>query len=57
MALVFNFLISSGSIKKDPRYACLSEVKALIRLKILMTSGSKEGTQIYFSVFSNVPAN
>jgi hypothetical protein len=27
------------------------------RLKILMASGSKKGTQIYFSFLSKVPAN
>jgi len=27
------------------------------RLKILMSTGSKKGTQIYFSFLSNVPAN
>jgi hypothetical protein len=48
MAPVLSFLISSGSKRKEPRYVCLSEAKASLRLKILMTSGSKKGTQIYF---------
>jgi hypothetical protein len=57
MASILSFLISSGSKKKEPRYVCLSEAKASLRLKILMTSGSKKGTQIYFYFLSKVPAN
>jgi hypothetical protein len=38
--------------RKEHRYVCLSESKASVRLKILMTSGSKKGTQIYFSLKS-----
>jgi hypothetical protein len=56
MAPVLSFLISSVSKKKEPRYICLSEAKASLRLKILMTSGSKKGTKIYYSFLSNVPA-
>jgi hypothetical protein len=48
------FLISSGSRKKEPRYLYLSEAKASLRLKILMTSGPKKGTQISF-LFSQKP--
>jgi hypothetical protein len=48
MAPMLSFLISSGSRKKEPRYVCLSEASASLRLKILMPSGSKKGTQIYF---------
>jgi hypothetical protein len=48
MALILSFLISSGSKKKEPRNVCPSEAKASFGLKILMTSGSKKGTQIYF---------
>jgi len=55
--LYLGFLISSGSKKKEPGYVCSSEAKASLRLKILMTSGSKKGTQIYFSFVSKVPAN
>jgi len=54
---MLSFLISSGSKKKEPRYVCLSEAKASLRLKSLMTSGSKKWTQLYFSFLSNVPAN
>jgi len=57
MAPILSFLISSGSKNKEPRYICLSEAKASLRLKILMTSGSKKGTQIYYSFLSKVPAN
>jgi len=34
MAPILSFLISSGSKKKEPRYVCLSEAKASLRLKI-----------------------
>jgi hypothetical protein len=54
---IFSFLLSSGSKKKEPRYVCPDEAKASTGLKILMTSGSKKGTQIYFSFLSKVPAN
>jgi hypothetical protein len=54
MAPVLSFLISSGSIKKEPRCICLSGAKVSLRLKILMTFGSKKGTQIYF-LFSPKP--
>jgi hypothetical protein len=57
MALIFSFLISSGAKKKEPRYICLSEVKASLRLKVLMMSGSKKGTHIYYTFLSKVPAN
>jgi len=57
MAPIFIFLISAGSKKKEPRCVYLSEAKVSFRLKILMTSGSKKGTQIYFSFLSKVPAN
>jgi len=49
--------VSSGSKKKEPTYVCLSEALASLRHKILMTSGPKKGTQIYFSLLSKVPAN
>jgi hypothetical protein len=32
------------------------EAKASLRLKILMTSGSKKGAQIYYLFLSKVPA-
>jgi hypothetical protein len=48
--------MSSGSKKKEPKYICLSEAKASLRLKIFMTSGSKKRTQMYFSLLSKVPA-
>jgi len=35
----------------------LSETKASLKLKILMASWSKKGTQIYFSLHSKVPEN
>jgi hypothetical protein len=57
MAPILSFLTSCGSKKKEPRHACPSEAKASLRLKILMTSRSKKGTQIYFSFLSKVPAN
>ena len=38
-------------------YICLSEAKASLRLRILTTSGSKKGTQIYYLFLSNVSAN
>jgi len=57
MTPILSFLTSSGSKKKESRYICLSEAKASLRLKILMTPGSKKGTQIYYSVLSKVPAN
>ena len=57
MAPMLNFLLSSESKKKEPRYVCLSEAKASLRLKILMTSVSKKGTQIYYTFLSIVPAN
>jgi hypothetical protein len=57
MAPILSVLISYGSKKKEPRYVCPSEAKASLRLKILMTCGSKKGTQIYFSFLSKVPAN
>jgi hypothetical protein len=57
MAPVYSCLISSGYKKKELRYVCPNEAKASLRLKILMTSGSKKGTQIYFSFLSKVPAN
>jgi len=44
------FLISSGSKKKGPRHVCVIEATASLRLKILMTSGSKKGTHIYFAL-------
>ena len=47
MAPVLSFLISSGSKKKESRYTRLREAKASFRLKILMTSGFKKGTQLY----------
>jgi len=46
MAPILSFLISSGSKKKEPRYIYLSEDKASLRHKILMTFGSKKGTHI-----------
>jgi len=36
---------------------CLREAKASLILKIVMTFGSKKGTQIYCSLLSKVPAN
>jgi hypothetical protein len=51
------FLIFSASKKKESRYVCLNEAKVSLRLKILMTSGSKKGTHIYFSFLSKVQAN
>jgi len=57
MALIVSFLISPGSKKKEPRYICLSEAKASLRHKILMISGSKKGTQIYYTFLLKVPAN
>jgi len=57
MAPMLSFLISSGSKKKKPRYICLSEAKASLRLKILMTSGYEKGAQIYYSFLSKVLAN
>jgi hypothetical protein len=57
MAPVLSFLTYYGSKKKEPRYVCPSEAKASLRLTILMTSGSKKGTQIYFSFLSKVLAN
>jgi hypothetical protein len=48
MVPLISFLISSGSRKKEPRYVCLSEAKASLRHKILMSSGSKKGTQLSF---------
>jgi len=57
MAPILSFLIFSGSKKKEPIYVCLSEAEASLRLKILMTFGSKKGTQIYFSFLSKVPTN
>jgi len=57
MAPILGFLISSRSKKKEPRYICLNEAKASLRLKILMTSGSKKETQIYYSFLSKFPAN
>jgi hypothetical protein len=57
MAPTLSFLISSGSKKKEPISVYPSEAKALPRLKILMTSGSKKGAQIYFFFLSKVPAN
>jgi hypothetical protein len=57
MAPKLSFLISCGSKKKEPGYVCLSEAKGSLRVKILMTSGSKKGTQIYYSFLSKVPAN
>jgi hypothetical protein len=57
MAPVLSFLISSGSKKKEPKYVCLSEAEASLRLKILMTSGFKKGTRVYFSFLSKVPTN
>jgi hypothetical protein len=54
MAPILSFLISCGFKKKEPRYIRLSEAKASLRLKILMTSGSKNGTQIYCSFLSKV---
>jgi hypothetical protein len=38
MAPVLSFLLSSGSKRKEPRYVCLSEVKASLRLKTWVTS-------------------
>ena len=57
MATILIFLIHSGSKKKEPKYVRTSESKASIRLKILMTSGSKKETQIYFSFLPKVPSN
>jgi hypothetical protein len=57
MAPILSFPISSGSKKKEPRYVCPSEANASLGLKILMTSGSKKGTQVYFSFLSKVPVN
>jgi hypothetical protein len=57
MACTLSFLISSESKKKEPRYVCPCEAKASLRLKILMTFGSKRRTQIFFSFRSKVPAN
>jgi len=56
MAPILSFLISSGSKKKEPRYICLSEAKASLRVKMLMISGPKKETQIYCSFLSKVPA-
>ena len=39
MAPMLSFLLFSGSKKKEPRYVCLSEVKASLRLKNWVTSG------------------
>jgi hypothetical protein len=57
MAPVLSFLISSGSKKKEPAYIYLSEAKASLKLKILMTSVSKKVTRILYSFLSKVPAN
>jgi hypothetical protein len=57
MAPILNFLIYSGSKKKEPRYVCPSDAKASLGLKMLMNFGSKKGTQIYFSFLLKVPAN
>jgi hypothetical protein len=43
--------------KKEPRCICPSEAKASLGLIILMTSGSKKGSQIYFSFLSKFPVN
>jgi hypothetical protein len=52
MTPILSFLISSGFKKKEPRYVCLSVVKASLILEILITSESNRGTQIFFSVKS-----
>jgi hypothetical protein len=57
MVPVISYLISSGSKKEEPRYVCLSEAKASLRPKILITSGTKKGNQIDYSFLSKVPAN
>jgi len=43
------------SPKESP--VLLLKIQVAPRLKILMASGSKIGTQIYLSFLSNVPAN
>jgi len=42
MAPMLNFLLSSGSKKKEPRYVCLSEAKASLRHKTWVTTGFKK---------------
>jgi hypothetical protein len=54
---MLSFLRSSGSRKKEVRYVCPSEAKASLRLKILMTSGSKKRNPDVPSFLSKVQAN
>jgi hypothetical protein len=54
---IFKVIVRLVGFLSHFNYICLSEVKASLRFKTLMTSGSKKGTHIYFCFLSNVPAN
>ena len=57
LGLIDGPYVPHNLISTQERPVPLLKLQMAPRLKILMASGSKKGTQIYFSFLSKVPAN
>jgi len=57
LGLIDGPFVSHNLISAEDSPVPLLRFQMTHRLKILMVSGSKKGTQIYFSCLSKVPAN